>query len=141
MNKPELNLTDALNLISDPPSAEIVKTPVSENTGGIEKAEQDFQEIRANLKEIIEKNKLAVDGILDLSLQSENPRAYEVVAQLINSSLEANDKLMELHKKMKDIKGSISSDNTTNQLTQNNAIFIGSTKELMDLIKPKRNAE
>lgn len=140
MNKPELNLTDALNLISDPPSSEIVKSEAAQENSSLQTAEEDFKEIRSNLKEIIEKNKQAVDGILDLSLQSENPRAYEVVAQLINSSLEANDKLMELHKKMKDLKGSIS-DNTTNKLTQNNAIFVGSTKELMDLIKPKRNAE
>jgi hypothetical protein len=64
-------------------------------------ADSDYSEVRRNLKCIIEKSQEAIEGIIELAQDSQQPRAYEVVAQLINSSLEANNKLIDLHRRMK----------------------------------------
>lgn len=67
---------------------------------------------------------------------SQQPRAYEVVAQLIGQTLEANTKLVDLHRRMKDIKR-IESGSTPTTVT-NNSIFVGSTTELQKLIRNQR---
>ena len=45
----------------------------------------DYEYTRDNLKAIIEKGSEALDGILELAKESEHPRAYEVVGQIIKN--------------------------------------------------------
>ena len=94
----------------------------------------DYSVVRGNLQSIIEKGNEAIDGILEVASEGESPRAYEVVAQLIKNVSDANKDLIELHKKMKDI---TKEETAKNVKTTNNAIFVGSTKELQDLVKGK----
>ena len=90
---------------------------------------KDYGEVRENLKEIIDNSKIAMDGILKVASESDSPRAFEVVSQLLKTSTEANKELLDVHKQMKDIE----KDETKKQVT-NNAFFVGSTKELQDMI-------
>lgn len=90
---------------------------------------KDYGEVRENLKDIIENSKVAMDGILKVASESDSPRAYEVVSQLLKTSTEANKELLDVHKQMKDLE----KDETKKQVT-NNAFFVGSTKELQDMI-------
>ena len=94
-------------------------------------ADADYSEIRRNLKMIIDQSSEAIEGILDVAKESEHPRAYEVVSQLIHSSLDANTKLVDLHKKMKEIKKE-GPDKQTN--ITNNSVYVGSTKELQSFL-------
>ena len=90
---------------------------------------KDYGEVRENLKDIIDNSKVAMDGILKVASESDSPRAYEVVSQLLKTATEANKELLDVHKQMKDIE----KDETKKQVT-NNAFFVGSTKELQDMI-------
>ena len=72
---------------------------------------------------MIEKGQEAIDGILELSQQSDSPRAYEV-GQLIKNVADTTDKLMDLQKKLKDVNEE-SKKGPTN--VTNNALFVGST--------------
>ena len=90
---------------------------------------KDYGEVRENLKEIIDNSKIAMDGILKVASESDSPRAFEVVSQLLKTATEANKELLDVHKQMKDIE----KDETKKQVT-NNAFFVGSTKELQDMI-------
>jgi len=95
--------------------------------------EKDYTDVRDSLKEIIDKGTVAIDGILTIADEGETPRAYEVVSQLIKTVSEANKDLIGLHKQMKEIKKeevNLHQHNTTNQ-----SIFVGSTKELQQLVK------
>lgn len=100
-------------------------------------ADKDYTDVRRNLKCIIEKSQEAIEGIIELAQDSQQPRAYEVVAQLIQSSLEANNKLMDLHRRMKDIKKE-EKGKTTN--VTNNSIYVGSTADLQKMIREQRKA-
>ena len=69
-----------------------------------------------------------------MASEGESPRAYEVVSQLIKSVSDANKDLIDLHKKMKDIKKEDPDSPLAGTIT-NNTLFVGSTKELQDMVK------
>jgi len=92
----------------------------------------DYEYTRGNLYSIIEKGQEAIDGILELAQESEQPRAYEVAGQLIKSVSDATDKLMDLQKKLKDVN---EEDNRKSPTNVTNALFVGSTAELAKMIK------
>ena len=93
---------------------------------------KDYDYTRGNLYSIIEKGQEAIDGILELAQESEQPRAYEVAGQLIKSVSDATDKLMDLQKKLKDVN---EEDNRKSPTNVTNALFVGSTAELAKMIK------
>tara|TARA_Y100000289_G_C3916967_1_gene147975 strand:+ start:922 stop:1347 length:426 start_codon:yes stop_codon:yes gene_type:complete len=108
--------------------AETIK-PKSSSPQDIQK---DYEYTRGNLYSIIEKGQEAINGILELAQETEQPRAYEVAGQLIKSVSDATDKLMELQKKLKDVEEDGTQKGPTNVT---NALFVGSTAELQKMIK------
>ena len=95
---------------------------------------KDYRDVRDNLHHIIDSGQVAIDGILRVASEGESPRAYEVVSQLIKSVSEANKDLISLHKQMKDIKKEDPDTQQAHNIT-NNTLFVGSTKELQDMVK------
>lgn len=95
---------------------------------------KDYKDVRNNLHHIIDSGQVAIDGILRVASEGESPRAYEVVSQLIKSVSDANKDLIDLHKKMKDIKKEDPDGPIAGSIT-NNTLFVGSTKELQDMVK------
>tara|TARA_Y100000296_G_scaffold39952_1_gene46111 strand:+ start:219 stop:719 length:501 start_codon:yes stop_codon:yes gene_type:complete len=145
MAKKKVNerISEALNIEHNQPIAdsevekeqkEIVPASDSKKTNTKQvHLEKDYINVRDNLKDIIEKGNVAIDGILEVASEGETPRAYEVVSQLIKTVSEANKDLIGLHRQMKEIKKeevNLHQHNTTNQ-----SIFVGSTKELQQLVK------
>ena len=96
--------------------------------------DQDYDYTRDNLKEVIGKGSTALDGILELAQESEHPRAYEVVGQIIKSVVDANIQLIELQKNMKALKKK----DATGPKSITNALFVGSTHEHQKLLKGKK---
>lgn len=97
--------------------------------------DKDYNEIRTNLKDIIKRGAEAIDGILLVASETQQPRAYEVVASLIKSVADVNKDLLSMHKQMQDIKKTNpESTQSANQIT-NNSIFVGSTTDLQAILK------
>ena len=126
------SIDDALN-ISD---AEIVpsKKPTlkKDEVVKINEIDKDYDYTRGNLYSLIEKGQEAINGIMEVAGESASPRAYEVAGQLIKSVADTTDKLLDLQKKVKDVKEENGS--TTNNET-NNELFVGSTSELSKILK------
>lgn len=96
--------------------------------------QQDSASSRANLKQLIDVATQALEGALNVALQSESPRAYEVLATLINASSDLNTKLMNTHEVEAKIVGKKPEVvNNTQNLTQN-IVFSGTTDALNDMI-------
>lgn len=141
-NSSDMNIAKALDIDlpavkEDVKPAELIKQepaglPAYNNTD----ADKDYEEVRNNLKVVIEQSNSAIQGILELAEDSQQPRAYEVVAQLIGQTLEANTKLIDLHRRMKDIKKQDQVKQTTT--VTNNSIFVGSTSELQKMLREQR---
>ena len=93
---------------------------------------KDYEYTRGNLYSIIEKGQEALNGVLELAQESDQPRAYEVAGQLIKNVSDATDKLLDLQKKLKDLEEDKTPKGPT---TVNNALFVGSTAELSKMLK------
>jgi hypothetical protein len=102
----------------------------------IDDIKKDYEYSRGNFYSIIEKGQEAINSVLELAQETESPRAYEVLGQLIKNVSDTTDKLMELQKKVKDI-GEVKHSNGPTNVT--NALFVGSTAELSKLLKNKLN--
>ena len=117
------------------PSAqnEPVKAKTPETDGNDTKT--DFQYTRENLYNIIERGSDALNTLVDVANQSQHPRAFEVVGQLVKTLSDTNKDLLELQKKVKVIKKDIPDQpqNVTN------ALFVGNTSELQKMINKRNN--
>ena len=99
---------------------------------------KDYDYTRGNLYSIIEKGQEALNGILELAQESEMPRAYEVAGQLIKNVADATDKLMLLQQKLKDVE---EEKHQKGPSTINNALFVGSTADLANMLKDMNKEE
>lgn len=137
MSKMDENLSEILNIDPEPKLLAVKPPNAIEVKVDMDDADKDFHKARENLKELVNLGFLAIDGVLKVASEGDSPRAYEVVAQMIKAVAETNKDLVELHQRMKTIKQDKYETKTTNNTT--NAIFLGSTKELQELINPKRS--
>lgn len=97
-----------------------------------EDIKKDYEYTRANLYSLIEKGQEAINGIMELASETDQPRAYEVAGQLIKSVADTTDKLIDLQKKLKTME---EDSKKATSVTNNNALFVGSTSELSKLLK------
>jgi hypothetical protein len=92
--------------------------------------DDDYEYARKNLRGLIENGKEVMENIIYVAKESESPRSYEVVGQLIKTLAETNKDLLDLAKKSKELKSEEKSGDTN--IT--NALFVGSTAELQKLL-------
>jgi hypothetical protein len=92
--------------------------------------ETDYQYARGQMITIIEKGSEALDDALNLAQQSQTARAYEVVSDLVKTLAQTNKDLLELMKQKKELE--IDKDGPK---TVNNNLFVGSSAELLALLK------
>ena len=100
-----------------------------------ETVDNDFKYARENLYNIIERGSDALNTLVDVANQSQHPRAFEVVGQLVKTLSDTNKDLLELQMKVKVIKKDIPDQpqNVTN------ALFVGNTSELQKMINKRNN--
>lgn len=127
-NEIDTKLDDLLDIESDiKQKTEVVKLP---ERG--ENIETDYRYARENLYNLVERGQDAIDGILELSKETEHPRAYEVAGQLIKTVGETAEKLIDLQSKLKKLEGE-----EQKVGTQHNHLYVGSTSELQKFLKKK----
>ena len=133
--KADARIDEILEITSLVPSSEIKpnSTPRVKPKLDGKDDDIDYNYARENYYNLIERNQDAVEEMLEIAKQSEHPRAFEVVGQLIKSGLDANKELMALHKTKKELSIEKGPTQVTNQ-----AVFVGSTAELQKLLKVKR---
>ena len=126
------HLDEVLGIIQKP-KKEIVKVENVKPPINGEDEDTDFQYARENLYNLIERGQDGLDELLEIAKQSEHPRAFEVVGQMIDKLTTTNKELLNLHKVKKDIK--TEKGGPTNVT---NALFVGSTAELQKMLKGKK---
>jgi len=104
--------------------ADLAKTDTQE-------IDSDYKYARENLYGVIEKGTEALDTLIELAKASEHPRAFEVVSQLTKTLVDANKDLLDIQKKVKDLKKTEEKEAPKNVT---NALFVGSTAELQKLV-------
>jgi|TARA_B100002052_G_scaffold10355_2_gene8571 hypothetical protein len=130
-------IENALDVNSDivPVDKPQVVTPV-DTASTKEQLKKDYEYTRGHLYSLVEKGQEAVDGILELAQESDQPRAFEVAGQLIKHVGDVADKLVDLQKKVNEIENP-KKDKQVN--TTNNTMFVGSTADLAKFLKQQRD--
>lgn len=132
MSSVDKNLNNILEiqpqqLPAEPSENQIVK--IEPDVGG------DFDYSRANYYNLLEKGNEALDGLLEVAKESQQPRAYEVASNMLKNLSDMTDKLMMLQKQKKDLEGN--KEPTSIQVDK--AVFVGSTTDLLKKIKNKNS--
>jgi hypothetical protein len=130
MTKKFKELNDAFDIEVQ---SEVISTaiePIKEERVQKTDIKQDYEYSRATLTSLVDKGQEAIDSILELARETDSPRAYEVVGQLIKTVTDSAEKLMDIQKKLKDLE----QEKTASTVT-NNALFVGTTNEVLTLLK------
>ena len=130
------DIDSKLNKILDISTDIKKETEVIQLPAKVENMETDYRYTRENLYSLVERGQDAIDGILDLCKETEQPRAYEVAGQLIKTVGETAEKLLDVHKKIKDLEKE-----DEHIKTQHNHLYVGSTSELQKFLKKNKQKE
>lgn len=90
----------------------------------------DYRSSRRNIKKLLSKSEVILNGAMMLATGSDHPRAYEVAASTLKVISEMQKDLMKMNKDMKPTED--------NNVGGGNAVggsFVGTTQELMKLIR------
>lgn len=98
----------------------------------------DFDYARENMMEVINKGQEALYDLMDVARQSQHPRAYEVLATMMNTMVGASKDLLDLQAKKKKI---LEDDPAATAQQVTNNLFVGSTAELQKYLKQNKPDE
>jgi len=136
----EKNMEAIFDLPTDTkPMAEAIEesrvTVMNETPSTDNDVDDDYKYARENLKEIINSAQQSIADLASIASTSESPRAYEVLSTMMKTIVDANKDLLELQKSVKKLK---EDNNTSAPQNVTNALYVGSTSDLMNLIKDNK---
>lgn len=105
----------------------------------IEKIEtdDDIAYVKDNIRDLISTGTSTLEILAQFAKNSENPKAFDVLATMIKTMLEANKDYTELSKREQENNGG----NDAKVSTTNNNVFVGTTKDLQDMIEQAKNGQ
>ena len=104
-------------------------------TGTRSKVDEDYERVRRDLFDLAGQGDEAIELMLELARESEHPRAFEVLGQLIKQNAEIGEKILKLHKTKKEV-DKVEADAPAGLAgPTNNNVFIGSTAELQKMLR------
>jgi hypothetical protein len=129
------NLSNFFN-VSEPSEKPIVEKNTTGGTFDNNNFQKDYELAQSNYKDLLGSGNIALESALKVATESDSPRAFEVVAILLKTMSDLNNNMLDIHKKAK---------HTTSQKVQvnqtNNSVFVGSTKDLQNLLNKDRSTE
>jgi hypothetical protein len=129
-----MNIDESLSKVFE---VEPVKTEIVDKNNIVIKSdkniEDDYEITRSHIRMLLVQGQEALNSALEVAKQSEHPRAFEVVGNLMKQLADVNQQLMDLHQQK--AKLDAPKESAKKEVTNNNAIFVGSTSELNKLIK------
>lgn len=132
-----MNINKNLASFFNVPQNNVDKKPSSGGTFDSANFQKDYEMVQSNLKDLIGNGNIALESALKVATESDSPRAFEVVAILLKTMADLNNNVLDVHKKAKDTTAPLK----TEVKQTNNSVFIGSTKDLQNLLNKERSTE
>ena len=98
--------------------------------------EEDLQYARSILKQAEAYNDEAIQGIMHIARNSDQPRAYEVAGALIKNLQDTAKDMIDVHERHKRV---TQDKQTKGTVKTTNNLFVGSTKDLLKAVKDEQN--
>jgi hypothetical protein len=135
-----MSINDKLSQVFDvaPVEKQEVLPAVQQATPINRDLENDFETTRSNLHSLLQQGQDALYHALEVAKQSEHPRAFEVVGGLVKHLSDVNGQLLDLHKKKTTIEAPTKKEAS---VTNNNAIFVGTTSDLSKMLNDLRKGK
>ena len=93
------NFSDALDVDDVELKIEKSLAVISDYNNKDNEFKEDYEKSRENLYQLLDTGKDAVEGILEVAKETDHPRAYEVVGQLLKTVTDTNIQLLEIQQK------------------------------------------
>jgi hypothetical protein len=97
----------------------------------------DAELARTNIKGLLNLGNRAIESALEIAIQSETPRSYEVLATMLKTVSDMNSQLLDVHEKKRKILEKSTEKNIPTANVTNNVAFIGTTSEMNAIIMEK----
>lgn len=128
------DVTD-LTVIEENPAPVVVVKPDAES----EHMKKDYKLARGTLRKVIKSGSSVMDELKAVAVQTENPRAYEVLATMIKTLAETTTHLYDLQIKTKQMNDPAKNNIKTDEASINidKAVFVGTSAELLKQVRNK----
>jgi hypothetical protein len=129
-----------MNANNDPLSKALNLTPMNDPVKALvqkahdDSAKNDFEMARSNIHEVISNGTFAIEKLAQIADSSQHPRAFEVLAKLMDTMLQANKDLLDLQKTIREIDAKDTPISNEAKSVTNN-LFVGSTADLQKAIE------
>ena len=133
MKKLNKNLSEIFDV--EPIQEQPVETLPVVIEDSVNQVDADAEFARNNMRELISNGNKALTDLASVANQSESPRAYEVLATMMKNLAEMNKDLLELQKRKREL---APQSETTKGVNIDKAVFVGSTTELLKMIKSNK---
>ena len=98
--------------------------------------DDDHNKIRQSLYDLTDQGDEAIELMMELARESEHPRAFEVLGQLIKQNADISEKILKMHKTRKEVE-KVDGPKPALGVTNNN-VFVGSTTELQKMLRDEK---
>jgi hypothetical protein len=133
MKKLNKNLSEIFDIEPVEEIPPVQTMPVVVETSDI--VETDSNYARENIKTLIDTGNKALNDLAYVANQSESPRAYEVLANMMKNLTEMNKDLLQLQKTKREL---APQSEVAKGVNIDKAVFVGSTTELLKMIKSNK---
>lgn len=129
------DIADALDLVPMEPEKATLTPLNTVIKVDVVKGNTDFQTAKHGIENVIKIGTEAMNDLIDLAKLSQDPRSYRVLTELLSAMTSANKELAEIRAKEVDVElKEIKKDAPD---TVNNNLFVGSTSEILEILKKK----
>ena len=133
MKKINKNLSEIFDV--EPIQEQTVETLPVVIDDNMNQIDSDAEFARNNMRTLITNGNDALEKLAYVANQSESPRAYEVLATMMKNLAEMNKDLLELQKQKQEL---APKSEASKGVSIDKAVFVGSTTELLKMIKSNK---
>jgi hypothetical protein len=133
MKKLNKNLSEIFDIEPVEEATPVQTMPVVVETS--DAVETDANYARENIRTLIDTGNKALNDLAYVANQSESPRAYEVLANMMKNLTEMNKDLLQLQKTKREL---APQSEVAKGVNIDKAVFVGSTTELLKMIKSNK---
>ena len=133
MKKLNANLSEIFDVEPIKESTQVETLPAVVEYADPVNADADFA--RNNIRELVTQGNQAVNELMLIARDGQHPRAFEVLSGLMKNLADMNKDFLEIQKRKKDL---IPKTEAQNNLNIDKAVFVGSTAELVKMLKTQK---
>jgi hypothetical protein len=133
MKKLNANLSELFDVEPIKEESKVETLPAVVDYADPVNADADFA--RDNIRGLVLQGNQAVDELMLIARDGQHPRAFEVLSGLMKNLADMNKDLLEIQKRKKDLAPKAESQNNLNI---DKAVFVGSTAQLVKMLKNQK---